>query len=138
LGRDSGSHRINIALGLPGGASARMGDTMAETLSVRAKEWLAVVAAGVFFGLLAACAIGPVGAAGDHADWRPQMVDRTHKGDRLTVVFSLAPDVHASGRIALRHLMERVRTQDLRETCEPPASPYVDPQLAKLPGRCLT
>jgi hypothetical protein len=121
-----------------------MGDTMAETLSVRAKEWLAAVAAGVFVGLLAAHAVGPVGAAGDRVsdgrrgDTAAQIVDRTRKGDRLTVVFSLAPDVRASGRFALRHLMERVRTQDLRETCEPPASPYVDPQLAKLPGRCLT
>jgi len=117
---------------------------MAETSSVRAKEWFAVVVTGVSVGLLAAHAVGPVGAAGDRVSDRPpaatatQIIDRTHKGDRLNVVFSLAPDAHASGRIALRQLMQRMRAQDLRETCEPPASPYVDPQLAKLPGRCLT
>jgi hypothetical protein len=117
---------------------------MAETVSVRAKEWLAVTLAGVLVGLLAAHAVGPVGAAGDRvSDWTPadsaaQTVDRTHKSDRLNVVFALTPDARASGRIALRQLMDRARAEDLRETCEPPASPYVDPQLAKLPGRCLT
>lgn len=40
--------------------------------------------------------------------------------------------------MALRHLFERVRSLELRETCEPPASPIVDPRLANLPGRCLT
>jgi hypothetical protein len=122
-----------------------MGAAMAETSSVRAKEWLAVALAGVFIGLLAAHAVLPVGAAGDRPSaWRPtadtaaQVVNRTHKGDRLNVVFSLVPDAHASGRIALRHMLEHARSRDLRETCEPPASPYVDPQLAKLPGRCLT
>jgi hypothetical protein len=34
--------------------------------------------------------------------------------------------------------MQRARSQELHEACEPPASPYVDPQLAKLPGRCLS
>jgi hypothetical protein len=67
-----------------------------------------------------------------------QRVNRTHKGDRLNVVFSPVPDARASGRIALRHLLQRARNRDLHEACEPPASPYVDPQLAKLPGRCLT
>ena len=117
---------------------------MAETLSVRAKQWVAVVAAGAFVGLLAAHAVGPVGAAGDRvSDWKPsdtatQIVDRTQKGDRLNVVFPLTSDVDDSGRIALRNLMRGARSQDLREACEPPASPYVDPVLAKLPGRCLT
>ena len=104
-----------------------------------------VTLAGVLIGLLAARAVGPVGAAGDRTGaWRPtsetavQAVNRTHKGDRLNVVFSLVPDAQASGRTALRHLLQRARSRDLRETCEPPASPYVDPQLAKLPGRCLT
>ena len=101
--------------------------------------------AGVLIGHLAAHAVGPVGAAGDRADaWRPtaeramQVVNRTHKGDRLNIVFSPVSDAHASGRIVLRDLLQRALSRDLRDTCEPPASPYVDPQLAKLPGRCLT
>ena len=103
-----------------------------------------MAAAGVLLGLLAAHAVGPVGAAADRVSaWTPletgpQVVDRTYKGDRLNVVFSSTPDELASGRIALRNLMERTRVRELREACEPPASPYVDPQLAKLPGRCLT
>ena len=121
-----------------------MGASMAETSSVRAKEWCAAATAGILLGLLAAHAIGPVGAAVDRVSaWTPaetgaQVVDRTYKGDRLNVVFSRGLDEHASGRIALRNLMERARSRELREACEPPASPYVDPQLAKLPGRCLT
>ncbi|MBV9429176.1 MAG: hypothetical protein JO084_15775 [Bradyrhizobiaceae bacterium] len=121
-----------------------MGATMAGTLSVRAKEWVTAVVAGVFVGLLAAHAVGPVGAAGDRVSgWAPsdtakQIVDRAQKGDRLNVVFSPAPNVNETGRLALRQLMQRVRSQELREACEPPASPYVDPVLAKLPGRCLT
>jgi hypothetical protein len=117
---------------------------MAETVSVRRKEWLTVTLAGVLVGMLAAHMVGPVGAAGDRVSDRrlahsaAGTVDRTHKGDRLNVVFALTPDARASGRIALQHLMERARAEDLREACEPPASPYVDPQLAKLPGRCLT
>jgi hypothetical protein len=121
-----------------------MGATMAETLSFRAKEWFTVALAGVLAGLVAACSVGAVGAAGDRvtdrtpADTTAQMVDRTQKGDRLNVVFSRTPDADESGRIALRNLMQRARSQDLREACEPPASPYVDPALAKLPGRCLS
>jgi hypothetical protein len=121
-----------------------MGATMAEILSLRAKEWITVVLAGVLVGLVAVYSVGPVGAAGDRvtdrtsADTAAQIVDRTQKGDRLNVVFSRTPDADESGRIALRNLMERTRIQDLREACEPPASPYVDPALAKLPGRCLS
>jgi hypothetical protein len=117
---------------------------MAETSSVSTKQWVTVVAAGAFVGLLAAHAVGPVGAAGDRVgDWKPsdtaaQIVDRAHKGDRLNVVISRAPDVGESGRLALRQLMQAARSRDLHEACEPPASPYVDPILAKLPGRCLT
>ena len=66
------------------------------------------------------------------------LVDRSHKGDRLDAAFLPVSDLHASGRTTLRHLMQRARSQQLREMCEPPASPYVDPQLAKLPGRCLS
>jgi len=35
-------------------------------------------------------------------------------------------------------LMQRSHGSTAHEGCEPPASPYVDPQLAKLPGRCLS
>jgi hypothetical protein len=113
-----------------------MGATMAETISIGAKGWFTAALGGILAGLLAAQLLGSAGAAGD--PFTGQVVDRTHKGDRLNVVFTLTPDAQASGRIALRNLMQRARAQDLRETCEPPASPYVDPQLAKLPGRCLT
>src|SRR5262249_14982107 len=112
--------------------------------SFRAKDWCTAALAGGLLGLLAAHAVGPVGAAVDRVSaWTPvetgaQLVDRTYKGDRLNVVFSRASDERASGHIALRSLMERTRIRELREACEPPASPYVDPQLAKLPGRCLT
>jgi hypothetical protein len=107
--------------------------------SVRATGWAAAALAGVAAGLigahvfpLSATAAGAANAT--KAD--VQIVDRTHKGARLDAA-SAASDVHASGRTALRHLMQRARTQQLREMCEPPASPYVDPQLAKLPGRCI-
>lgn len=109
---------------------------MAETISVRAKGWFTAVLGGALAGLLAAQVLGSAGAAGD--PFPRQVIDRAHKGDRLTVAFSQAADAHASGAIALRRLMQRERSEDLREACEPPASPYVDPQLAKLPGRCLS
>jgi hypothetical protein len=112
-----------------------MGATMAEKSSLAANRWSAAALAGVLAGLLAAQLLGSAGVAGDRFD--RQVIDRTHKGDRLTVAFSQAPDAQASGGITLRRLM-RARSQDLHEACEPPASPYVDPQLAKLPGRCLT
>jgi len=96
------------------------------------------VAAGVLAGLLAMHPLPSTNAAvgASRAVETVTVVDRTHKGDRLYT--SPAPDAHAIGRMALRHLLERARSRLLRETCEPPASPFVDPQLAKLPGRCLT
>lgn len=112
-----------------------MGATMAEKSSLAANRWSAAALAGVLAGLLGAQSLGSAGAAGER--FAGQVIDRTHKGDRLTVAFSQAPDARASGAVALRRLM-RVRSQDLHEACEPPASPYVDPVLAKLPGRCLT
>jgi hypothetical protein len=112
-----------------------MGASMAENLSIGAKGWFTAALGGVLAGLLATQLLGSAGAASDR--FAEQLIDRTHKGDRLTVAFSEAPDVRAGGRIALRRLM-RARSQDLHEACEPPASPYVDPQLAKLPGRCLS
>ncbi len=109
---------------------------MAEILSVRAKGWLTAALGGALAGLLAAQVLGSAGAAGDR--FAGQFIDRNHKGDRLTVAFSQAADEHTSGTLVLRRLMQRARSEELREACEPPASPYVDPQLAKLPGRCLS
>jgi hypothetical protein len=109
---------------------------MAEIRSVRAKRWVSAALGSALAGLLAAQVLGSAGAAGDR--FAGQFINRTHKGDRLTVAFSQAADEHQSGTLALRRLMQRARSQDLREACEPPASPYVDPVLAKLPGRCLT
>jgi hypothetical protein len=106
---------------------------MAQTSAVGANGWTAAALAGVIAGLVAAHAVGPLGA---HAP--VQVIDRSQKGDRLDIKFSPVLDARASGRIALRHLFERARSLELRETCEPPASPIVDPLLAKLPGRCLT
>ncbi len=83
----------------------------------------------------------PVSAFRDHAlapRASVQVIDRSHKGNRLDARFSPGLDAQASGRMALRQLLERARSLELREACEPPASPIVDPQLAKLPGRCLT
>lgn len=108
---------------------------MAEKSSPAANRWSAAALAGVLAGLLAAQLHGSAGEAGDR--FAGQVIDRVHKGDRLTVAFSQASDAQTSGSIALRRLM-RARSQELHEACEPPASPYVDPQLAKLPGRCLT
>jgi crotonobetainyl-CoA:carnitine CoA-transferase CaiB-like acyl-CoA transferase len=113
-----------------------MGATMAANLSIAAKGWFGAAFGGVLAGLLAAQLLGSAGAAGDRSGG--QVIDRAHKGDRLTVAFSQAPDADASGRVALRRLMLRARSEALHEACEPPASPYVDPQLAKLPGRCLS
>ncbi|HEV2954532.1 MAG TPA: hypothetical protein VGX95_00300 [Xanthobacteraceae bacterium] len=112
---------------------------MAGKSSAGAKGWAAAALAGVVAGLMAAQLFAPAGTpagAAGAAEIAAQ-VDRTHKGDRLDVALSLTPDARASGRTALRHLMQ-LRNEQLREMCEPPASPYVDPQLAKLPGRCLT
>src|ERR1043166_7978612 len=117
-----------------------MGATMVEKTSVTAKGWATGAFAGILAGLLAAHlfpsstaagASGPVGTP-------VQVVDRSHKGDRLDAASLPASDANASGRAALRQLMQRARREQLREMCEPPASPYVDPQLAKLPGRCLS
>ena len=118
-----------------------MGATMAEKTSVTAKGWATGALASVVAALIAAHlfplsstaagASGPVGTP-------VQVVDRSHKGDRLDAASLPASDANASGRAALRQLMQRARREQLREMCEPPASPYVDPQLAKLPGRCLS
>ena len=109
--------------------------------SVGAKGWATATLAGVVAGLMAAhvwplssSAVGAWGAV----ETAVHVVDRTHKGDRLDAASWAVSDPRASGRTALRHLMQRARSQQLREMCEPPASPYVDPQLAKLPGRCLS
>jgi hypothetical protein len=112
---------------------------MRQVSSLSAKGWATAALAGVVAGLIAAHLVPfsrtAVGASG--AVVTAAQVDRTHKGDRLGVEYLPAPDARASGRTVLRNLMQRERSQQLREMCEPPASPYVDPQLAKLPGRCL-
>jgi hypothetical protein len=115
-----------------------MGATMTGKSSVGVKGLAATVLAGVTAGLMAAPLLSSktaVGASGT-AETAMYLVDRTHKGDRLDAPSPIS-DARARGRTALRYLMQRSR-QGLREACEPPASPYVDPQLAKLPGRCLT
>jgi hypothetical protein len=117
-----------------------MGAAMVGKSSVDAKGWVTVGLAGVVAGLIAVPLFALPGTAPGAASANGttvQIVDRTRKGDRLDVVFSLASDMHAGGWTALRQLMQRARIQQLREMCEPPASPYVDPQLAQLPGRCL-
>ena len=113
-----------------------MDATLAETSSVGAKGWATAALAGVVAGLVAAHAIGSLGPVA--AAVGTQVIDRTHKGDRLDFAVAPALDAHSQGRMALRDLMERARRMELREMCEPPASPIVDPALAKLPGRCLT
>ena len=115
-----------------------MGATMVGKFSVGATGWASAALAGVVAGLIAGHLFPLSSAAAGAAPAAVQVVDRTHKGDRLDAALASASDAHASGRTALRQLMERARTQQLREMCEPPASPYVDPQLAKLPGRCLS
>ena len=110
---------------------------MAETSSVGAKGWATAALGGVVAGLVAAHTLGSLGPVAA-ATGTMQVIDRTHKGDRLDPAAAPALDVRAGGRTALRYLMERARIRELRETCEPPASPIVDPRLAELPGRCLT
>ena len=114
-----------------------MGAAMAETSSVGAKGWATAALAGVVAGLVAAHTLGSLGPVAATAG-TVQVVDRVHKSDRLDLAATTALDAHAGGRIALRYLMERARSNELREACEPPASPIVDPLLAKLPGRCLS
>jgi hypothetical protein len=114
---------------------------MTQTSAAGAKGWVAAALAGVVAGLVAAHAFGSSAPPGPATTL--QIVDRSHKGDRLDRGLSPASDAytsdaHASGRMALRHLFERTRSLELHEACEPPASPIVDPLLAKLPGRCLT
>src|ERR1700739_2441410 len=105
-----------------------MGATRAEPSSVGAKGWAAAALGGVVAGLVAAHTLGSLGPVAA-AVGTVQVIDRTHKSDRLDPP-APALDVHAGGRMALRYLMERARTRELRETCEPPASPIVDPGLA--------
>ena len=108
--------------------------------SVDAKGWVTAALTGVVAGLIAVPLFALSGTAPGAANANGttvQIVDRTRKGDRLDADFSPAFDIYASGRTELRQLMQRARREQLREMCEPPASPYVDPQLAKLPGRCL-
>jgi hypothetical protein len=115
------------------------GASMTQVSSLGAKGWATAALAGIVAGLIAAHLVpfsSTVGASGAVAP--AAQVDRTHKGDRLGAAYLPAPDARASGRTVLRDLMQRARSQELREMCEPPASPYVDPQLAKLPGRCLS
>jgi hypothetical protein len=118
-----------------------MGATMSGKSSIGAKGWLTAALAGVVAGSMAVPLLSAtdtaIGASGATAT-PVQIVDRTLKGDRLDAVVLPPSDVQASGRAALRSLMQRARSEQLREMCEPPASPYVDPQLAKLPGRCFS
>jgi len=109
---------------------------MAENTSIGAKGWLTAACGGLVAGLMAAQLLGSAGAAVDR--FAGQVVDRMHKGDRLTVAIASTGDPRAAGRMALRNLMQRSHGSTAHEGCEPPASPYVDPQLAKLPGRCLS
>lgn len=109
---------------------------MAENKSIGAKGWFTAASGGLIAGLLAAQLLGSAGAATDRLGG--QVVDRMHKSDRLTVAISSTADPRATGRMALRNLMQRTLGGAAHEGCEPPASPYVDPQLAKLPGRCLS
>lgn len=118
---------------------------MVEKSSVGAKGWLTAVLAGVVAGLVAAHSLPSSGTAGGRVTAaRPAVatvvpvVDRSRKGDRLDAASLPAPGPHAIGRLELRKLLERALSRQLQDTCEPPASPFVDPQLAKLPGRCLT
>src|SRR5262245_23817392 len=113
---------------------------MSEKSSVTAKGWASAALTGVAMGLLAAHLFPSSTAAGASGapETTVQLVDRSHKGDRLDAAPLPASDVQASGRTTLRQLMQRAGSQQLRELCEPLASPYVDPQLAKLPGRCLS
>jgi hypothetical protein len=115
-----------------------MGAAMAEKSLISAKAW-ATALAGVVLGLAAMHSLPSSPAAGASAavDTAVTVVDRAHKGDRLDAV-APAYDAQAIGRTALRHLMQRTRLRELQDACEPPASPYVDPQLAKLPGRCFS
>ena len=113
-----------------------MDATMAENTSIGAKGWFTAAGGGIVAGLLAAQLLGSAGAASDR--FAGQVIDRMHKGDRLTVAISSAADPRATGRMTLRNLMQRAPGGKAHEGCEPPASPYVDPQLAKLPGRCLS
>ena len=116
-----------------------MGASMAEKSSVGAKGWATAALAGIVAGLIAAHLVpfSSVAAGASGAVETAMQVDRTHKGDRLDAHLSTS-DPQTNGRMALRHLMQRLRSEELREMCEPPASPYVDPQLAKLPGRCFS
>jgi hypothetical protein len=117
-----------------------MGATMSGKSSVGAKGWATAVLAGVTAGLMAAALLSSKTAVGASGATKTviHLVDRSHKGDRLDFALSSTPDAQARGRTALRDLMQRARSRELGEGCEPPASPYVDPQLAKLPGRCLS
>jgi hypothetical protein len=117
---------------------------MVEKSSVGAKGWVTAALAGVVAGLVAAHSLpssdttgGRVTAARPAVATVVPVVDRSRKGDRLDAA-SPAPGPHAIGRLELRKLLERALSRQLQDTCEPPASPFVDPQLAKLPGRCLT
>jgi hypothetical protein len=56
----------------------------------------------------------------------PPLVDHTHKGDRL-----------GGPAAAARKVLENRPAPRLIEACEPLASPYVDPALAEIPGRCF-
>jgi hypothetical protein len=53
------------------------------------------------------------------------LVDRTHKSDRL------------DGPAAAARKILKSRPVRLIEGCEPLVSPYVDPALARIPGRCF-
>jgi len=54
------------------------------------------------------------------------LVDRAHKGDRLDGAASAA-----------RNVFESRPAPRLIDGCEPVASPYVDPALARIPGHCF-
>jgi hypothetical protein len=116
-----------------------MGAAMAEKPLVSAKAW-ATALAGVVLGLATLHSLPSSGAAGASpgTETAVTLVDRTHKGDRLDAAAAPASEAQAIGRMTLRHLMQRARIERLQDACEPPASPFVDPQLAKLPGRCIT
>jgi hypothetical protein len=98
--------------------------------SIGLKGWAIVSLALTVLGCAAAAnsssaGIAPQAVAAIDAA-APPLVDRAHKGDRL-----------GGPSDTKRKIFEKRPALRLVEACEPVGSPYVDPGLAEIPGRCF-
>jgi hypothetical protein len=144
------AHRCGLCLVTRTDSSPKVGELpMSGSSLIGLKGWATALFATLMLGFTAANSFSsgfvpsrahavPVSQG---AGW-PE-VDRAHKGDRLGAIGTKmvptpepAPTIVRSAPAPHTPITTKSAPR-LAEVCEPVASPYVDPQLAQVPGRCF-